>query len=102
MYMVGSVIRLYGFFLCLMNRAPPRATRTDTLFPYTTLFRSPFDWLSRDDAEVDRYLEDPLCGFGLTEASFASLGAEGPRLADPAAIAAIPEDRKSTRLNSSH
>src|SRR3546814_15235565 len=24
-----------------MNRRPPRATRTDTLFPYTTLFRSP-------------------------------------------------------------
>src|SRR3546814_6505985 len=23
-----------------MNRRPPRATRTDTLFPYTTLFRS--------------------------------------------------------------
>src|SRR3546814_16220114 len=23
-----------------MNRGPPRATRTDTLFPYTTLFRS--------------------------------------------------------------
>src|SRR3546814_6881851 len=24
-----------------MIRRPPRATRTDTLFPYTTLFRSP-------------------------------------------------------------
>src|SRR3546814_20978238 len=24
-----------------MNRLPPRSTRTDTLFPYTTLFRSP-------------------------------------------------------------
>src|SRR3546814_6434600 len=24
-----------------MRRRPPRATRTDTLFPYTTLFRSP-------------------------------------------------------------
>src|SRR3546814_15886749 len=28
-------------FFCLRIRAPPRATRTDTLFPYTTLFRSP-------------------------------------------------------------
>src|SRR3546814_3251296 len=29
-------------FLCffLMIRRPPRSTRTDTLFPYTTLFRS--------------------------------------------------------------
>src|SRR3546814_12522002 len=25
----------------LMRRRPPRSTRTDTLFPYTTLFRSP-------------------------------------------------------------
>src|SRR3546814_9846005 len=26
-----------------MNRRPPRSTRTDTLFPYTTLFRSGSD-----------------------------------------------------------
>src|SRR3546814_15984691 len=31
----------YLFFL-LMIRRPPRSTRTDTLFPYTTLFRSLF------------------------------------------------------------
>src|SRR3546814_10252642 len=31
---------LYLFFL--MIRRPPRSTRTDTLFPYTTLFRSRF------------------------------------------------------------
>src|SRR3546814_6084252 len=31
---------MYLFFL-LMIRRPPRSTRTDTLFPYTTLFRSP-------------------------------------------------------------
>src|SRR3546814_4448129 len=30
-----------SFCLCfLMIRRPPRSTRTDTLFPYTTLFRS--------------------------------------------------------------
>src|SRR3546814_5803560 len=28
-------------FFFLMLRRPPRSTRTDTLFPYTTLFRSP-------------------------------------------------------------
>src|SRR3546814_5256308 len=28
-------------FCFLMIRRPPRSTRTDTLFPYTTLFRSP-------------------------------------------------------------
>src|SRR3546814_10947693 len=30
-------------FVCLMTRRPPRSTRTDTLFPYPTLFRSPGD-----------------------------------------------------------
>src|SRR3546814_2426400 len=32
------IISLLFFFL--MIRRPPRSTRTDTLFPYTTLFRS--------------------------------------------------------------
>src|SRR3546814_15152223 len=32
---------LFVFFF-LMIRRPPRSTRTDTLFPYTTLFRSGF------------------------------------------------------------
>src|SRR3546814_20568883 len=31
---------IYVFFFFLMIRRPPRSTRTDTLFPYTTLFRS--------------------------------------------------------------
>src|SRR3546814_14024932 len=31
---------LYVLFVFLMIRRPPRSTRTDTLFPYTTLFRS--------------------------------------------------------------
>src|SRR3546814_10130671 len=34
------VLRLSSLFFFLMIRRPPRATRTDTLFPYTTLFRS--------------------------------------------------------------
>src|SRR3546814_13483844 len=33
-------ISLSFFFFFLMIRRPPRSTRTDTLFPYTTLFRS--------------------------------------------------------------
>src|SRR3546814_14355014 len=31
---------IFLFFFFLMIRRPPRSTRTDTLFPYTTLFRS--------------------------------------------------------------
>src|SRR3546814_1984351 len=31
---------LFRFVFFLMIRRPPRSTRTDTLFPYTTLFRS--------------------------------------------------------------
>src|SRR3546814_19240280 len=34
-----------------MSRLPPRSTRTDTLFPYTTLFRS---WRVRDLALLNR------------------------------------------------
>src|SRR3546814_20565592 len=30
----------FRFFFVLMIRRPPISTRTDTLFPYTTLFRS--------------------------------------------------------------
>src|SRR3546814_17000637 len=32
---------MYSSLFFLMIRRPPRSTRTDTLFPYTTLFRSP-------------------------------------------------------------
>src|SRR3546814_14442742 len=37
-----EIMMLYccSFFFFLMIRRPPRSTRTDTLFPYTTLFRS--------------------------------------------------------------
>src|SRR3546814_18138277 len=40
----------YTAFFFLMIRRPPRSTRTDTLFPYTTLFRS---FLGA--AEIDRF-----------------------------------------------
>src|SRR3546814_6652685 len=35
-------------FFFLMIRRPPRSTRTDTLFPYTTLFRSSNRWCCDD------------------------------------------------------
>src|SRR3546814_18732411 len=39
-YLVFSIGYVVTFFFFLMIRRPPRSTRTDTLFPYTTLFRS--------------------------------------------------------------
>src|SRR3546814_2047182 len=43
-----------------MIRRPPRATRTDTLFPYTTLFRSPGDPLleAKADGGSQRPVDD--------------------------------------------
>src|SRR3546814_1171065 len=38
------------FFFFLMIRRPPRSTRTDTLFPYTTLFRS-IEWKPAGDKQ---------------------------------------------------
>src|SRR3546814_20011678 len=52
--------------------------------------RTPFDWLSRDEAEVDLYLADPPCAFGLTDASFASPPAAGPPPAEADRTAAPP------------
>src|SRR3546814_14149735 len=53
-----------------MIRRPPRATRTDTLFPYPTLFRSvedhPFGTIARfDEALDDLQALDDLLGLEL-------------------------------------
>src|SRR3546814_19040223 len=40
MYISSYIIFLLVVIFFLMIRRPPRSTRTDTLFPYTTLFRS--------------------------------------------------------------
>src|SRR3546814_4199548 len=45
------------FFFFLMIRRPPRSTRTDTLFPYTTLFRSP--WQRRSEVRQARRYGPP-------------------------------------------
>src|SRR3546814_18886598 len=100
-----------------MIRRPPRTPRTDTLFPYPSLFRS-FLIAARkiDDGRVTQCLE---CFRGQHRAK-AGLAVEDDwrgriahrrpdtELEEAAADirrrfeVAVPVDRKSTRLNSSH
>src|SRR3546814_6337952 len=113
-----------------MIRRPPRSTRTDTLFPYTTLFRSKgavrflpaLVAAVRNDAGIlalNRTFLDPdsdrLASFEQPKRSLGSPGSGAVRLAYPrdgrlglaegneSALSAMQMlDRKSTRLNSSH
>ena len=54
--------------------------------------RTPFDWLSRDEAEVDAYVADPWCGFGLDLPSTRSLVDAAARFAEPEALAGVRAD----------
>src|SRR3546814_12334136 len=63
-----------SFFFFLMIRRPPRSTRTDTLFPYTTLFRSKGADQPLDPSEIDDLANQIVGAFGQ---SFEMFGGPG-------------------------
>src|SRR3546814_16106662 len=105
-----------------MIRRPPRPTRTDTLFPYTTRFRSFLNkvkekqQLGEFDAKLaNRSLNEGFSGGEKKRNEILQLAMLEPKLAildetdsgldiDALRIVArgVNQDRKSTRLNSSH
>src|SRR3546814_20911072 len=91
-------------FFLLMIRRPPRSTRTDTLFPYTTLFRSAFDQqalqATLEFAQVLHARDDFLAGIAALFETHATQRLQIDHLRDEQLASAA--DRKSTRLNSSH
>src|SRR3546814_4893006 len=67
-----------GLFFFLMLRRPPRSTRTDTLFPYTTLFRSVVD---QQRGLPDRgHRGDAGTGLGVEHDAAGALSPEADRL----------------------
>src|SRR3546814_20545482 len=50
-----------------MSRRPPRSTRTNPLFPYTTLFRSPCRRQPLDPCDLELKIADPRIRFEKTE-----------------------------------
>src|SRR3546814_15648620 len=97
-----------------MIRRPPRSTRTNTLFPYTTLFRSHQDnsaggsLISMRKPQTGKTYPAGLAARGDSAALRDALERSPTDLLDELRfIWDLPEgkpirDRKSTRLNSSH
>src|SRR3546814_19015479 len=81
---IVSAITFALFFFFLMIRRPPRSTRTDTLFPYTTLFRSEEGDAPmlkkiremRPEYQSTAYMQGFLAGMLMTEAVKRTLRSE--------------------------
>src|SRR3546814_19085008 len=97
-----------------MIRRPPRSTRTYTLFPYKTLFRSPpggFDRVFPADPKSQEFRRLPYRGLReisrfshmpVLKAFYPAHRISADEVTAYLAAEADAEDRKSTRLNSSH
>src|SRR3546814_13424124 len=93
---------VYVLFL-LMIRRPPRSTRTDTLFPYTTLFRSAIRNCGKRTMSVrgtSHTTAAQRSGRRVVQAATSRPPLDPPRMASRSLE--VRPDRKSTRLNSSH
>lgn len=67
-----------------------RALTFDAFNQPFRLARTRFDWLSRDAAEVDKYVADPLCGFDPSVQLWMDLLDAWPRIAQSSA--GVPKD----------
>src|SRR3546814_11289520 len=90
----------------LMIRRPPRATRTDTLFPYTTLFRAVVDRVRAHAGASQRAANGGVARRHVRIGAVVDVeqGALRTFVQHLLSLLAqvVEEDRKSTRLNSSH
>src|SRR3546814_20022802 len=97
-------MRYIVFFLKI--RRPPRSTRTDTLFPYTTLFRSPVPVselpVTIDDVRAAAERIDGVVERTPSKRSQTLSEVLGTDVVLKFENLQFIADRKSTRLNSSH
>lgn len=75
-----------------MAQAPAGAPAGLAAFNAGFEHRTGYEWLSRDEAEVDAYVADPWCGWPIPDDVIPALFAPAPRLADPARLAGIRRD----------